>query len=62
MKKNHKRKYLEGRRIAFNKKTGERSHPLFSPPPSLCLEEYPMEFAPDLITSAHPELEIKQVD
>ena len=62
MKKNHKSQYLEGKRIAFNKKIGERFHPLSSPPPPLCLEEYPMEFAPDLITLAHPELEIKHVD
>ena len=33
-------------------------HPSLPPPP-LFLEEYPMEFAPDLITLAHPEQEIK---
>ena len=31
MKKNHHTKYLEGRRIAFNKKRGEGIHP---PPPT----------------------------
>ena len=50
--------------MAFNnkKKTGERFHPPFPPPPALFLEEYPMEFAPDLITVAHPEQEIKHED
>ena len=39
-----------------NKKIGERFHPTF---PTTTNEEYPMEFAPDLITLVHPEQEIK---
>ena len=63
MWKNCESKYLDGRMIAFsnnnnnnNKKIGERFHPTF---PTTTNEEYPMEFAPDLITLVHPEQEIK---
>ena len=43
----------------LTKKIGQQFHPPF---PTVFLEEYPMAFAPDLITLAHPELEIKHKD